>query len=435
MDQKRDKNIEIEILNHVFQTFNLSTAKLKDSYERLEKKIKELNIELQRKNEELIKNLQEKEEVKNYLNNILESLTTGVMVVTSDGRVTKANRAAGEILGTSLIGKELKDILPPDLLTILFKNSSEISPCGLKLERIFTNKDGDTIYVTIYASPVRDQKGGIIGNALVLQDVTTIKRLEERAERNKRLTAMGEMVAGIAHEIRNPLGSIELFASILKKELSDDEDKKRLVEQISSGVKTLNNIISNTLLFTKSPRPVCQRYDLHTLLDDILLFSYNMIKHNGLRLIKRYDTHQLSGYGDIELLKQVFLNIILNAIQAMPEGGDLIISTRIIGETGDMMDLSSNDIKRGVSDNLSGIMISISDSGCGIPKDYIDRVFDPFFTTKDRGTGLGLAIVHNIVKFHNGSVEVESREGRGTTFTITLPLWSEKDGKEDTYCR
>lgn len=425
-----DKNIEIEVLNRAFQSFNAATARLNDSYERLENRVKELNLELKRKNEELIKNLEEKEEVKNYLNNILESLTTGVMVVGLDGKVTKANRAVGEILATSLVGKDLSDIFDPDLCSILFKSSPEISSRGLTSERILTNKDGDTVHVTVYASPVRNQRGEIIGNVLVLQDVTTIKRLEERAERNKRLTAMGEMAAGIAHEIRNPLGSIELFASILKKELANDGDKKRLVEHISSGVKNMDHIISNILLFTKSPRPVCRRYDVHRFLEDILLFLDNMIRHNEIRLIKRYNSQHLTGCGDLELLKQVFLNIILNAIQAMPDGGDIIISTIMVGEMSSVVDPSSEDIKGEMGrDKGSGIMISVADSGCGIPKDNIDRIFDPFFTTKDRGTGLGLAIVHNIVKFHDGTVEIESKEGKGTTFTITLPLLGKVNGE------
>jgi two-component system sensor histidine kinase FlrB len=232
-----------------------------------------------------------------------------------------------------------------------------------------------------------------------------MKRLEEQAERNTRLAAMGEMAARIAHEIRNPLGSIELFASILQREIAD-ENQKRLVNHISSGVKNLNHVISNLLTFTRQPKPVFKEIDLHKFLDDLLQFGEFLMDKNNIGLEREYYPSHLSALGDEELLKQVFLNIIRNAVQAMPDGGVLKVKTGM-GKKGR---------------NAQYIEIKILDTGAGIEKDNLDKIFNPFFTTRDKGTGLGLAIVHTIIESHKGIIEVESEVGKGTAFTILLPV-------------
>ncbi|MBI3600603.1 MAG: hypothetical protein HY097_08175 [Nitrospinae bacterium] len=231
-----------------------------------------------------------------------------------------------------------------------------------------------------------------------------MKRQKEQAERNSRLTAMGEMAARIAHEIRNPLGSIELFASILQREIAD-ENQKRLVNHISSGVKNLNHVISNLLTFTRQPKPVFKEIDLHKFLDNLLQFGEFLMDKNNIRLEREYYPSLLSALGDEELLKQVFLNIIRNSVQAMPEGGVLKVKTGVG--------------KKGRNDKY--VEVKVSDTGAGIAKDNLDKIFNPFFTTRDKGTGLGLAIVHTIIESHNGIIEVESDVGKGTTFTILLP--------------
>ncbi|MBI3814703.1 MAG: hypothetical protein HY279_09625 [Nitrospinae bacterium] len=247
-----------------------------------------------------------------------------------------------------------------------------------------------------------------------------MKRQKEQAERNSRLTAMGEMAARIAHEIRNPLGSIELFASILQREIAD-ENQKRLVNHISSGVKNLNHVISNLLTFTRQPKPVFKEIDLHKFLDNLLQFGEFLMDKNNIRLEREYYPSLLSAPGDEELLKQVFLNIIRNAVQAMHEGGVLKVKTGV-GEKG-RNDKPPHLDRRAFPTRCGGkyIEIKVSDTGAGIAKDNLDKIFNPFFTTRDKGTGLGLAIVHTIIESHNGIIEVESDVGKGTTFTILLP--------------
>ena len=241
------------------------------------------------------------------------------------------------------------------------------------------------------------------------KNLAQIKKLEQQANRTGRLAAMGEIAVKIAHEIRNPLGSIELFASVLQKDLEEHEDLKMLAEHISSGVRSINNIISNLLLFIKPEQtPEMKVLDIHDSLKDSLFFAEHMINtHKSIELITRFASQPLNIYGDPELLSQVSLNLILNAIQAMTDGGRLTIATRKLNEQ-----------------HGTGIAeIRFSDTGCGIPSENLSKIFDPFFTTKKRGTGLGLTIVHNITQVHGGSVDISSSPGYGADCIVTFPLW------------
>jgi signal transduction histidine kinase len=246
------------------------------------------------------------------------------------------------------------------------------------------------------------------GILVFLRDITQAKKMEELATRSGRLAAMGEMAAKIAHEIRNPLGSIELFATMLRDDLQDFDDLKSLAEHICSGVRSINTIISNLLVFVRSDQQLdLQIIDIHDPIKDSLFFAeYLFDPQNGIEVITDFADYPLTINGDLELLKQVFLNLILNAIQAMPAGGKLNISTRKIS----------------VNQGTHLAEIRFSDTGCGIPQKNLARVFDPFFTTKKKGTGLGLTIVHNIAEMHAGSIDVTSAEADDTQFIVTLPL-------------
>jgi signal transduction histidine kinase len=224
------------------------------------------------------------------------------------------------------------------------------------------------------------------------------------------------MAVKIAHEIRNPLGSIELFASILKKDLENFGELKTLAEHVSSGVKSINNIISNLLLFIRpEQRPDFKLIDIHDFLDDSLFFSGHLLNSNGgIDVTTCFPSEPLTILGDTELLKQACLNVILNCIQAMPDVGKLTVSVRKT---------------KGENRNEDLAEIRFDDTGIGISRDDKHKIFDPFFTTKKRGTGLGLPIVHNIVKLHGGSVDINSTEGGGTVCIFTLPLINAKTGQ------
>ncbi len=412
---------EIGLLSQAFQTFNEATTKLEESYQKLEKRVESLNLELEEKNEELEKNLREKENVKNYLHDILESLPTGVVVIDPTGKITTVNKTAGEIVGLlpgKALGKTFEKIF--DLKeTPSLPLSQLLSPDSGRqyIEIKFSNQLNAELDLSISSSTMKSPLNGNLEKTLIIQDITEVKRLEEKLERNNRLTAMGEMAAGIAHELRNPLGSIELFTSLLKRDLTEKPQMRQTLDHITNGVKKMDRIISGLLVFTRSPKPNTRRYNLHEILDEVLLFNDLLIRKNEVKLVKNYHCRDPFGAGDADLLNQVFTNFIVNAVQAMPQGGELTLSTIESSE-------SESSSVEGQQNSWNGqLMLTISDTGLGIPAHIKSKIFNPFFTTKDHGTGLGLAIVHSTVKAHNGSIEFESLEGKGTSFTITLPAW------------
>lgn len=219
-------------------------------------------------------------------------------------------------------------------------------------------------------------------------------------ERGRRMAAMGEMAANIAHEIRNPLGSMRIFADLLERELAADYEKKRLAGYITKGVNDLDNILSNMLLFASAPLPGLKVVDLKDIVEDCLALS-------GCRAGKDMDVRaEFSGgarvMADGPQLRQTFLNLFLNAVDAVDGKGTVMVSVKDSGAAG-------------------FVDVIIRDNGKGISGEHIDRIFDPFFSTKDRGTGLGLAIVNSIVSAHNGTIDVDSTPGQGTRFIIRLP--------------
>jgi PAS domain S-box-containing protein len=404
-------------LDEVLGKFDLSAERLQDSYNQLQQQIGSLNLELEEKNEQLKSNLREKERSKDHLYSILESMPSGVVVVDGEGKVTTFNRAAELIIGKAkkeVAGSDFKQMLKP-----LFPDEfpSIIPPAEPVLsegEGILTQEQGREVQVQFTIIPLREQdsvtRKMVESSIIIFQDVTQLRRLEEQAERTSRLTAMGEIAVSIAHEVRNPLGSIELLATLLKQEAQGDADKQKLTDYIVAGVKSIDYIINNLLLFSKPQPPIFQHVTINTFLNDVLIFIAPSLKLAQIELVRAHAEADVPVLGDAELLKQVFLNVIWNAIQAMPYGGELVVST----------ELGENTVHR--SPGAGYVEITIADSGTGIAEDDKDKIFNPFFTTKDKGSGLGLAIVHNIVEAHGGMIGVESERGKGSAFTITLPL-------------
>ena len=411
------KSKEIQALIQNMEAFNKVTTQLQNSYDELQKRVKKLDLELSGKNEELEKNLAEKERVKNYLNDILESQTNGVIVVDRKGVISTYNKTAGSLTGIkppSCLTKKLVAVFPlfEPIVTKLGNNRGET----ISEDKDILSASGETLHIRVSASPVWDNHGGQIGTILILQDMTEFRKMEEFAQRNQRLREMGEMAAGIAHEIRNPLGSIELFASLLKKDLEGDTEKENLVKHIQAGVQNMDRIISTLLLFAKSSQPSQQQCDINSLLTECLEGINNVQIPDNVNVVRQYGQGTLLANGDRELLRQVFPNLINNAIQAMPDGGILSLIT----EKSSVSISPENGLTK-----RQFISVTVKDNGIGMSSDNLTKIFNPFFTTKDKGTGLGLAISHNIIKAHQGTIDAVSEEGKGTSFTVKIPCWDE----------
>ena len=394
---------EIAILNRAFQSFNEATEQLQNSYDEL--------------NEALETN-------QNYLHNIMQSLPTGVIVVDQNSIITTFNKTAGAITGLDLetcLNKPLSEAFATDLFENLVSRTTKEKKTSPIIERELKTPHHGKIYARISTSPVLDKQDEQIGTVLNIEDITELRRLEEEVQRNRRLRATGEMAAGIAHEIRNPLGSIELFSSLLKKDLSDDEEKRGLVEHISASVKNMDRIISSLLLFAKLPQPSRQQCDLNELLKTLFKDPSTILIPNEINPIFNWGEDIIAN-GDAGLLKQVFVNLIRNAIQAMPKGGDLKITTKKNSRLEKSQDQS--DYYR------QFITVTVTDQGEGILKENLANVFNPFFTTKDHGTGLGLSISHNIIKAHQGTIDVENEAGKGARFILKIPYWDHELDKK-----
>jgi signal transduction histidine kinase len=373
-------------LNEAFSNFTEASRALESSYQALQERIIRLSAELEARNRQLSEALANAEENKDYLRAVLYNIEEAIIVVDSGDRVTMMNRAAERLLGTGA-----RDAL-----------GRRFSSMGLSLERDGSDTvlecGGKRHFVIFSRSEVVDSADRLRGSVILIRDVTRLRELEVQHERNKRLIAMGEMAAKIVHEVRNPLCSIELYATMLEQDLSNTAHRD-LAAGISSGISSLNTILANMLAFARPHRPARMPVRLDRIVGDALRMAGPFIEARGVRIA--YTGQDCIIEGDGELLKQVLLNIIINAVQAVRDAGTVAVTIR--RENGN-------------------VSVIVQDNGTGISRGNLERIFDPFFTTKDSGTGLGLAIASSIMQAHHGSITVESEEGVGSTFLLHFPV-------------
>jgi len=246
-------------------------------------------------------------------------------------------------------------------------------------------------------------------NRLLAESVERERRLEAEALRQSRLAAMGEMAAMLAHEIRNPLGAMELFTGLLLDDLRDRPDTVRLARQVASGITDLNHLVTNLLEFTRTHVPRRQRVDCCALVEETLRYLADLAASQAIVVERQYVEPAVHAIADPHLLRPVLLNLMRNAAQAMPTGGTLTV---------------------GVERGVDGTRMSVADTGPGIPAGAEADIFRPFFTTRAKGTGLGLAVVQELVGAMGGTLAVASEPDRGATFTVVLPAAVEKEGSE-----
>ncbi|MBX3341493.1 MAG: PAS domain-containing protein [Nitrospira sp.] len=382
-----------DLLTRAFRDFDQAATVLQQSYDALTTRLQQMDLELAQTNASLREHLRETEEMRAHVTAVLESLDTGVIVADSQDVVVRCNHSTEQLLGVPQA--QLRGRQASALLAEIRKDHGEyplVLPSG--------------VTIALSQTDLTDESGNPIGKLVLIHDVTRIRQLEDRLQRRNRLEAMGQMVGSIAHEIRNPLGSVELFASMLRKDLRDQPQLRSYAEHISMAVQSMDQLLSNLLVYT---RPDCSRlgwHDTEVLIREVLTLASHAIPPDTVDVRCRMHPLVPKLWCDGPKMKQVLLNLVLNAVQAMPKGGTLTLTACP----------SPPEIQE-----VPAVHITVSDTGTGIPAELQSRVFDPFFTTKDQGTGLGLAIVHALVEAHHGRIDVESRPGHGTSFVITLP--------------
>jgi PAS domain S-box-containing protein len=394
-----------------------SKRKLKSQdLERLERIASQAGLAIEKAR--LEKEIKESEE--RYYN-LIESANDGIFVVDEKGNYIMVNRRACEMTGYSreeLLKMNMKDLIVDSQP----ENSAERHPSSQEggrypvVEIKMKRKDGEVITVEQSTAPIT--VGGKKLLQAIARDVTERKKfekekakLEQQLYQTDKLASVGLLAAGVAHGINNPLTAISLNTEVLMSRVKDEEIKEKL-RTIEEQVNIAASIVKNLLDFSREMKPEVRTIDLNEILQkDLETLSFHL---KGIDVSKNFNKIPKI-IGDASQLHQVFMNIIINAIQAMPDGGKLTIST----ERED-----------------SYVVVTISDTGVGIAKEHLPKIFDPFFTTKEvgEGTGLGLSICHGIVKEHGGSIEVESEVGKGSTFRVKLPVGG-KNGKDTNHRR
>ncbi len=344
---------------------------------------------------------------------ILESINDGVMALDMDRRVRAINREATRLMGlagpSAVLGRTLDEATAGsrnvDVLRELFKGEQPAVSSVTLLAA-----DGSETPVAVTSSALRDESGRVVGQVVMWIDQTERKRLEEALARAETMEMLGQLAASIAHEIRNPLACIRGSAQEIRSDVSSDPQAAGLLDLVIRESDRINAIVSDFLNFSRMRRTALMRTDLAAVLGDVV----TMLRNRRSAANVRIDFNAPAAVyclGDVEQLKQVFLNLGLNAIDAMPHGGTLEIRLRR-----EEPEWSPADVNRWGS----RVVVEFVDEGVGMSEEVQKQLFSPFFSTKTRGTGLGLCIARRIVEAHKGRVEVESAPGRGSTFRIVL---------------
>lgn len=370
------------------------TAELRDVTEKLE----EAYSKLEERAVQLIN-------IQDYTESILRSITSGVVTLGPDGSVATANPAAERMLGMAeaeIVPRTMAGIFSDDggLDADVRKILSGRLPRSVR-ELTLITRQGKTVHVQASTSRMRDVDGQILGAVVTLEDVSEIKALTQQLIRADRLAAMGELTAGVAHEVRNPLGIIRASMQLVEDPRSDPQKVREAGAIIKHEIDRLDKVIKALLDFGRPSSPTLIRVNVEDVLREVVLFTSKFANRSDVQMTEEYAGDLPDVMADPNQLKQVFVNLITNAVQAMePDGGT---------------------IRVGTSASEGYVRIRLSDDGPGIPVERLSKVFDPFYSTRDEGTGLGLTIVHRIVDEHDGHIEVESTLGAGTAFTVFLP--------------
>lgn len=394
--------------------------------------------EIERKSKEL-------QEAKEFTDNIIGSMVDGLIVVDSLGNIKMVNKATLALLGyqeDEIIGRPV-EILFDDATSRKKLFFAATQQRRLLKESIVRDvevdcrrKTDERIPMTFSGSTIRHSDGEIVGAVAVAKDLRETKRLlvkaaEAEAERAKaaelerayrelqqlqaqliqaeKMASVGKLAAGVAHELNNPLTGILLYSHLLLEQMDPDNASRENLEKIVKQTTRCKDIVKGLLDFARQAEPKIEPHDINGLVDEALSLIESQSLFHNIRVIKSFRSSLPHIAVDAAQIQQVFINIILNAAEAMEGNGDLTIETSHLEDSG-------------------FVAIQFTDTGCGIPRAILDTIFDPFFTTKrvGQGTGLGLAICYGIIQRHGGTIDVTSEEGTGTTFTIKLPVKKER---------
>jgi signal transduction histidine kinase len=351
-----------------------------------------------------------------FFRHLVFNLRTGVLAITRQGRVAVMNDLAYRVLGLAVrtgdIGRPFTEVLHdcPEVSRVLqqaFETDDLPNRAEMRLR-----KTGRAIGYTL--SRIHDDTGVLVGATLFFKDLTRVEQMEERDRLRDRLAALGEMAAAIAHEVKNPLASIEVMAGVLKRQLSEQPESLETLNDIIKEAKMANAIVVEVLEFVRPIQLQVDRVDLEEVLKDSITLAEGKRRRGAVSIKTVLSADVPDLLADSHQLRQLFSNLLANAFEALGGEGHVEIRTSL---------LPGEEEPSGTGDALPPqVVVEIKDNGPGIGADDLERIFSPFFTTKPQGTGLGLAIVRKVVDAHDGRIDAVSAPGRGATFRVTLPV-------------
>ena len=380
----------------------------------LKQRFENLTTELEDTRRQIQSNMAVKVTLDSQITGVLGHLGCGAITIDREGDLTQINQAAADMLACNpdeMLGIPCQDLLGDAAIHLVraVETGREIHSHEITLQ----DTSGRSIPVRLSTASLTDSVGDVWGAAATLEDLSRLHELSEQASRVSTLTALGEMSATIAHEIRNPLGGIGGFAGLLERDMDIDDPNRKLVKKIISGVSSLNRMVTSLLNYTRPLQINMRQIDTVEAVEDALgFFEIDAGTHlDAIEIERNLPEPPLISRADPEQIQQIVLNLLHNAVQAMPGSGKLSVSLNQV----DTRDDNSTHLNR------PRVGLTISHTGHGMTEDIKAKLFMPFFTTKEDGNGLGLATAKKVIEAHGGDLLVESDPGQGATFTLYIP--------------
>ena len=352
---------------------------------------------------------QELQRLKTYTENIIESINVAVLAIDREGRVTSCNRAFEDLFETTrkqINGSYIENLFAADVIRSIQRTTGTKTWNPVASVNIFKlymeNRAGKRLIVNLSLIPLQNLTTENTGSLIVMDDITEKIHLEDQLLQAEKLSSIGLLAAGIAHEVNTPIAGISSYTQMLLRNTSESDQRKPILEKIEKQTFRAAEIVNGLLNFSRMNTSEFTTLDINQLINDSLALLNHQLKQNHIKVESRFENSLPPVYGNTGKLQQVFINLFLNARDAMPSGGELAVQTGM---------------------NESMIIVDISDTGTGIPEENLKKIFDPFFTTKalGKGTGLGLAVTYGIIQEHGGRIFVDSDSGKGTHFQLKLP--------------
>ena len=392
-----------ESLTRAFLTFTQAAGSLEKSYTQLQTEVGRLHQELQRANSELERSLEENARVRSYLSRVLENLPCGVLVAGADGSAQIINPEARRLLQVGPDWTPGRDgALPPAFEKLI----AEVPANSFFSEQEWTlSETAGNRSIGILRANASEKPGESSDTIWIIRDTTEQKRLASEREAARRSSALAEVATILAHEIRNPLGSMELFTGLLADATAHMPETRQWVTHLQAGLRALSATVSNVLQFHSQPAAQMLPTELDRLVGETMDFLLPLSRQRGQQITIQNTIGKIATHADSNRLKQVFFNLSINAFRAMPPGGKLTVKLHWAPQFPQEL-----------------VQIDFQDEGRGLSPDLFDRIYEPGFTTTPGSPGLGLSVCKKVIEQHGGEIRVQSKPLHGTTFSLFLPV-------------